>query len=177
MLAWTLLIVAVVALLLLNTAGVVLTALQMPGNWLILAATGLFAWYRWGADSFSYSRTALITLLALALFGELLEFLAGAMGSKVAGGTKRAAALSVVGAVIGAIGGTFTIPVPIVGTLLGAAIGAGLGSVAGDRWAGRDWNAAFRGGQGAAIGKLSGAAAKLAVSLAMWLTAATALLL
>jgi uncharacterized protein YqgC (DUF456 family) len=171
----SLLILALLLLLLLNTAGVVLTALQMPGNWLILAATGLFAWYRWGEETFSYDRTALIVLLVLALFGELLEFLAGAMGSKVAGGTKRAAALSVVAALLGAIAGTFAIPIPIIGTLLGAAVGAGLGSFAGDRWAGRDWRAAFRGAQGAAIGKLTGAAAKLAVAAAMWLTAATAL--
>ena len=173
----SLLILAIVLLLLVNAVGVVLTALQMPGNWLILAATALFAWWRWGIPDFSVGKTALILLLVLALVGELLEFLAGALGTKAAGGSKRAAALSIVGAVAGALLGTFVIPIPIVGTLIGAAVGAGLGSIAGDRWAGREWGPAFRGAKGAAIGKLSGAVAKLAVAFAMWLVPALALFL
>ena len=175
MISTTLLILAVLLLLLVNTAGGVLTALQMPGNWLIVAATAAFAWWRWGAESWSYGSTTLLTLLGLALLGELVEFLAGALGSKAVGGSKRGAAISIVTALAGAIGGTFLIPVPIVGTLLGAALGAGLGAAAGDKWAGRSWPDTLRVFRGAAIGKLSGAAGKLAIAAAMWCTAAAGL--
>ena len=173
--ATTVFILLLIALLLTNTAGVVLTALQMPGNWLIVAATAAFAWYRWGAESVSYGSGTLLTLLALALLGELVEFLAGALGSKAVGGSKRGAAISIVTALAGAIGGTFLIPVPIVGTLLGAALGAGLGAAVGDKWAGRSWPDTLRVFRGAAIGKLSGAAGKLAIAVAMWGTAVAGL--
>ena len=177
MISTTLLILVILTLLLINAAGVVLTALQMPGNWVIVAATAAFAWWRWGAESWSYGPTTLITILALALLGELIEFLAGALGSKAVGGSKRGAAISIITALAGAIAGTFFIPIPIVGTLLGAAAGAGLGAAIGDKWAGRSWPDTFRVFRGAAIGKLSGAAGKLAIAAAMWLTATTALFL
>ncbi len=164
-------------LLLINAAGVVLTALQMPGNWVIVAAVAAFAWYRWQAESLSYGPTTLITILSLALLGELVEFLAGALGSKAVGGSKRGAAISIVTALAGAVLGTFLIPVPIVGTLLGAALGAGLGAAVGDKWAGRSWPDTLRVFRGAAIGKLSGAAGKLAIAVAMWITAAVGLFL
>ena len=171
----TLLILAIITLLILNTVGVVLTALQLPGNWLIVAATALFAWWRWDEPHWSYAGPALITLLILALLGELAEFLAGALGSKSVGGSKRGAVISVATALIGAILGSLFIHIPVVGTLIGAAIGAGLGAGAGDKWAGRSWQQTLRGIKGAAVGKLSGAAAKLLIAAAMWVVAVTAL--
>ncbi|MEM8760292.1 MAG: urea ABC transporter permease subunit UrtC [Pseudomonadota bacterium] len=50
------------------------------------------------------------------------------------------------------------------GTLVGAALGAGLGASLGDKWAGRSWSETAQGFGGAAVGKLSGAAAKLVTS-------------
>ncbi|MEM7626727.1 MAG: DUF456 family protein [Planctomycetota bacterium] len=172
-----LLISLIVALLLVNAAGVVLTALQLPGTWLMLIATGAFAWWRWGEERFSYGWWPLAILLGLALLGELIEFLAGALGSRTAGGSKRGAALSVATAIVGAIAGSIFIPIPIVGTLLGAGVGAGVGALLGDKWAGREWGEAWKGAGGAAVGKLSGAAAKLAIAAAMWLVAAVMLFL
>ena len=173
---FTVLVVFVVVLLLLtNAVGVLLVALQLPGTWLMVVATSLFAWWRWGAETMSYGWGTLAALLALAVLGEIVEFVAGAMGSTVAGGTKRGAAISVVTAIAGAILGSFLIPIPIAGTLLGAGIGAGLGALAGDKWAGKPWNEAWKVAGGAAVGKFSGAVGKLAIAAAMWLVTAVML--
>lgn len=175
MLDLTLLLLAVTALLLLNAAGVVLTALQLPGTWLMVATTACFAWYRWGMEHWSYGWWALAGLLGLAVLGELVEFVAGALGSRKAGGSRRGAAISIGTALVGAILGSLFIPIPIVGTLLGAALGAGVGASAGDKWAGHTWAETARGFKGAAVGKLSGAAAKLVIAAAMFLLAAATL--
>jgi len=160
--------------MLINALGVALTALQLPGAWLMVGFTSLVAW--WGWDQQLISGYTLAALLGLALVGELVEFVAGAMGARWAGASKRGAAIAIVAAVVGAVVGTFAIPIPIVGTLLGAALGAGAGSILGDKWAGRNWQAAFKGGQGAAIGKLGGSVAKLIVAMVMWLVAVGAIL-
>ncbi|MEM1109076.1 MAG: DUF456 domain-containing protein [Planctomycetota bacterium] len=175
MLDLTFLILAIITLLTLNALGILLVALQLPGTWLMIAATAVFAWWRWDADSFAYGWWTLVILLALAALGELVEFAASALGSHAAGGSKRGAAISIVSAIAGAILGSFLIPIPIVGTLLGAALGAGAGASLGDKWAGRSWSETTQVFKGAAIGKLGGAVGKLAIAAAMWLVTAAAL--
>ncbi len=169
----TVLTVQVATLLLVNTAGVLLVALQLPGTWLILFATALAAWWRWEQGTFGW--WTLASLLVLALLGELVEFLGSMLGAKVAGAGRRAAWLALLGSIIGAIVGTFTIPIPIVGTLIGAAIGAAIGSITGDRWSGRQWHHAFKGGGGAAVGRFSGALGKLIIAVLMWLVVVAAM--
>ena len=164
---------ALVALILMtvNAIGVVMVALQLPGTWWIGLATGLAAWWGWASPAEGgpwIGWWALGVLLGLAVLGEVVEAVAGAAGSRVAGGTRRGAVLAIVGGILGAIVGTPLIPVPIVGTLVGASLGAGLGSVAGDLWAKQPLVQSFKAGGGAAIGKLTGAALKLAIACVMW---------
>jgi len=173
----SLLITAIALLLAVNTAGVALTAFQLPGNWLTSAACGVFAWLRWGDASWSLGVPAVATVLGLAVLGELLEFVTGALGSASAGGSKRGSVLSIPAALAGAIAGSLLIPVPVLGTLAGAAAGGGLGALAGDKWAGRPWGQAFRTAGGAAVGKVTGTVLKLAVGVAQWIVAALALVL
>jgi uncharacterized protein YqgC (DUF456 family) len=173
------LIAACVMLLVVNVAAVLLVAFQLPGTWVMLACTALLSWWRWSdvpADRLIGWYT-LAALLGLALLGEALEALTGAAGSKIAGGTKRAAVLAVVGSIVGAIAGTPLIPIPIIGTLLGAAIGAAAGSLLGDRWAGREWKLSAKAAGGAAVGKLTGAVLKLAVAATMWVIVAGAMVI
>jgi len=160
---WTLLVLGVFLLWGVNAAGVGLVALQLPGTWLMLAATTLAGWL-----SGLYGWPTFLILLLLAMLGELVEFLGGAAGAKIAGAGRRATVLALVGSIAGAIVGTFAIPIPVIGTLLGAAIGAACGSILGDRWEGRQWRASIQGGGGAAVGKLSGAVGKLIVAAVMW---------
>ena len=166
----TLLLAVAAALLLVNAAGVVMVALQLPGTWLMLLATAAAAWWGWSPEPELrwIGWSTLASLGALALLGEVVEAVAGAMGSRKAGGTRRGALLAIAGGIVGAIGGTFALPVPIVGTLIGASVGAGAGSMLGDAWAGRDFASVWAAGKGAAIGKFAGSIGKLGIALAMF---------
>ncbi len=171
----TLLVTVSVLLLLVNAVGVVLVLLQLPGTWLMLAATVAMAWWRW--EQQLITPWCLGTLVVLALLGELVEFLGPALGAAKEKTSRRAVVLAVVGGVAGAIVGTVVLAfLPVIGTLIGAVVGSGLCSMLGDLWAGRPMELAIRGGRGAAIGRLVGAVGKLAVAVVMWLVVAVALL-
>ena len=165
-----LLLLIATALVLVNAAGVVMVALQLPGTWVMLLATAAAAWWGWApapADRWIGWFT-LASLLALAVLGEVVEAVAGAMGSRRAGGTRRGALLAIAGGVAGAVAGTFALPVPIVGTLVGASLGAGAGSMLGDAWAGRTLGEVWAAGKGAAVGKLAGSVGKLVIAAVMF---------
>lgn len=157
---WTLIAV----LLTLNTVSVVLVSMSLPGTWLILLATALFAWLRRDHDVFGVP--TLLTLGGLALFGEVLELVTGAWGSKKAGGTVWGAGGAMLGGVIGGVAGTLYLPV--IGSILGAAVGAFAGALVGERVGGRDIEAAAASGRGAFFGRLLGSFLKLTVAMAMW---------
>jgi uncharacterized protein len=132
----------------------------LPGTWLMVLVTALLRW--WQPEYVQVSWTMLGVAAGLALLGEGLEFVLGAAGSRRAGGSRRAAALAIVGSLIGGIVGT-ALPVPIVGTLIGACLGAFVGSLLGDVWAGRPLFPSFAGGWGAAVGRFWGTVSKFAI--------------
>jgi len=68
-------------------------------------------------------------LFVVAVLGELVETLAGSLGAKSRGASKRAMVAAAIGGLVGALLGTVLIPIPVVGTVLGSAIGAGLFAV------------------------------------------------
>ena len=71
-------------------------------------------------------------LAALALLGDIIEFLAGALGVKRKGGSKRGALFAIIGSFAGGLVGIFVgIPVPIVGPIIVAFLFASLGALAG----------------------------------------------
>ncbi len=166
---------AAVGLILGNLCGVVLVALQLPGTWLILFLTSIFAWWRW--EDGIIGMWTLVILAALSVLAEVIEFVSGSIGSKKAGGTRRGSWGALIGSIPGAILGSFLIPIPIVGTIVGACIGAATGSVLGDRSAGRDWNQSLKAGGGAAAGTLVGTLLKVGVAIGMWGTSLVALLI
>lgn len=133
---------------------------NLPGAWLMILLAAIVEW--WQPGEFMFSWTVLAVAVGFAALGEVLEFILGAAGARGAGGSKRAAALAIVGGFIGALAGT-ALPVPILGTVIGACAGAFLGSVAGDIWAGRTWFQSYAAGRGAAVGRFWGTIAKLAV--------------
>ena len=70
------LLLMVLLLLGVNALGVLMVALQLPGTWLMLAATALFAWWRWDDGGFAaIGGWVLLTLLGMAIIGEIVEFL------------------------------------------------------------------------------------------------------
>ncbi|MFH1747126.1 MAG: DUF456 domain-containing protein [Planctomycetota bacterium] len=88
-------------LTLVNAVWLLLVVLGLPGNWLIVATTVAVAWWRWEVDAGAgepiFGLTVLIVIAVLAAVGEVFEFIAGAVGSKQAGGSRRGA----VGALLG----------------------------------------------------------------------------
>lgn len=169
---WDLLVVFLaVVFLVVNAAGVVLVVFQLPGTWWMLFFTGAVSLVQWLTGSHVWvTEWGLAGLLVLAMAGEGLELMLGMVGAKGAGGSKRGAVIALIGGMFGAVLGSVLLPfLPVVAALGGAAIGAGAGSMAGDLWADRPLGQAWRAGRAAAIGRITGSIAKLAVAGLMWL--------
>lgn len=158
-------------LTLINFAWLVLTLLGLPGNWLMIVTAALVAWW---VDGPIIGRWVFVAVIALAVTGELVELVAGAIGSKRGGGTRWGAIGALVGGIAGALTGTMMIPIPVVGTILGAAGGAFAGATAMELTSGRAGGEAVRAGRGAAIGHVTGNLTKFALGCAIWLTLAVA---
>ncbi len=175
-------IVFALLLILILTACWLLTLLSMPGNWLMVAAAALYVLLvpaKWPA--MIGWRTVAI-LLILAALGEVVELLAGARQAAKAGGSKRAAALAVLGSLFGGIAGICVgLPIPLVGSvfaaILFAALGAMLGAVAGETWSGRSLDESWQVAKAAFWGRLKGAAGKVLLGAAMIAVVAAAMLL
>ena len=152
-----------ILLILLNAVWLVLVLFGLPGNWLIVISTCLFAWWRWEEGVFSIY--TLIAIVVLAVLGELFEFLGGMHGAKRAGASWRGSIAAIAGAVAGAIIGTFLIPVLFLGTVLGACIGAGLATWSLELSRGRKMDESVRCAVGAGLGELFGITAKVTVGI------------
>jgi uncharacterized protein YqgC (DUF456 family) len=108
---------------------------------------------------------SLIAIVVLALLAELVEFLAGAAGSKAAGGSKRGMAGAIIGGIVGGILGS---PIfPIVGTIVGAVLGAGAGAFLVEMGIGRSKQESTQIAIGAAKGRFWGILGKSVFGIAM----------
>ena len=137
------------------------TLLGLPGNWGLVALAACLAYFVNDAVHIDIHSPTVAAILALAILGELVEFVAGAAGVKQLGGSRRGGALAVLGSVVGAVAGVFMgVPVPVVGSLVGALLFGGLGAfggaVVGERWSGKEWDLSLRIGLGALFGKMLG---------------------
>ena len=157
-----------ILLVLINLIWLLLVLFGLPGNWLVVTSTCLFAWWRWEDGVFSVY--TLIAIVVLAVLGELFELIGGMHGAKRAGASRRGSIAALAGAVAGAIFGTFMIPVMFLGTVLGACIGAGLGAWAIEASRGRKMEESVRCGVGAGLGELVGITAKVTIGVIIWLT-------
>ncbi len=161
-----------ILLVLFNFFGLVLVAFGLPGNWLIVISTCLFAWWRW--DDGVFSIYTLIAIVVLAIIGELFEFFGGMRGARRSGASCLGSVAALVGAVTGAILGTFLIPILFLGTLIGACIGAGLGALALEFSRGEELGQSARYAVGAGLGEFLGITAKFAIGIAIWFIIAVA---
>jgi len=144
---WVLAVLLIIA----GAAGIILPVL--PGAILLLAGFFLAAW----AENFVYvGPVALGILSVLTVLTYAIDFLAGAVGAKRFGASRRAA----VGAAIGALVGIFFgIPGIIVGPFAGAVVG--------ELTVRPDFRAAGLAGVGTWLGMVIGAAAKAAIGFTM----------
>lgn len=154
-----------ILLVIVNAFWLGLVFFSLPGNWLMIITTILFA--LWQRSIFSIY--TIIAAVILAIIGEVIEFFAGAGGAKAAGGGKNTMAAAIIGAIAGAVLGTVLIPVPIFGTLLGASIGAGLAVLIVERKAGKELKPSFKTAAGAGFGQILGTSAKIIIGVAIWL--------
>lgn len=162
------------AVLLLAVVGLawVATLFGLPGNWLMVLATGLYAVLIPADSPVVIGWTVVVVLAVLALVGEVVEFVAGALEVARGGGSKRGAALALAGSIVGGIVGLFVgLPIPVLGSVLAAILFASLGALAGamlgERWRGRSWRESWHIGKAAFRGRLFGTLAKAAVGLVM----------
>ena len=154
-----------VILIILNAFWLGLVFFALPGNWLMIITTILFA--LWQKNIFSIY--TIIAAIVLALVGEILEFVAGAGGAKAAGGGKKAMAAAIIGTIIGAVIGTIFIPIPIFGTLIGSAIGVALAVLIVERKGSKELKKSLKIAVGAGVGRILGTSAKFIAGIIIWL--------
>lgn len=177
-----LLITAIVLLITAITAGWFLTLMGLPGNWLMVAATGFYVFLAPTTGITQIGTLTVGVLVALAVGGEIAELAASAYGTKKAGGSRRAAVFSLLGSVVGAlVGAMFGLPIPIVGppiaALLGGAVGALGGAILAEHSRGEHPRQSMRVGVAAFLGRLLGTGAKSLVATIMAVIALVALVL
>lgn len=159
--------ISYIGVLLASLVGLFLSLLGLPGIWLIPLATILFAWVT-GIDTY-VGIGAIAAIILLGLVAEIIEFFAGAVGAKSAGGAKRSMVGAVLGGIIGGIIGTPVLP--IIGTIFGSIVGTFLGAYLLQLSKQTTVDAARKAGTGAAIGRAVGIVTKTAFGVAMMMVA------
>jgi uncharacterized protein len=143
-----------------------LTLLGLPGNWLMVLATAIYAYLVPGQSSVALGWKTVVVLIVLAALGEMVELVAGAIGVARAGGSRRGAVLALAGSVLGIFVGMFVgVPIPVIGPIVAAALFAGLGAMAGailgEVSLGRKLDASWQIGKLAFWGRLAGTLGKM----------------
>lgn len=106
--------VANLLVIVITVIGIGMTAIGLPGNWLIFFSALSYGYW----ESFIHiNSTVLLMLFGALLIGELVEFVAGSLGAK----RENASRLAIIAAFIGGIAGG----------IIGTGIVPGLGSIAG----------------------------------------------
>ncbi len=161
-------------LILANAGCWICTLFTLPGNWMLLLCTTLFAYfYPASDDGYGIQWWVIAVLLLLAIVGEVIEFAAGAAGAAKQGASRRAMALAMVGTVVGSLAGAaIGIPIPVAGLIIGAlgggALGAFGGAYLGEVWKGKSTEESVSVGKGAMVGRVLGTIVKLIVGAAMF---------
>ena len=149
--AIVLLWIVVALLVIVGLAGLVLPGI--PGAAVLYAGLVLAAWI----EDFAFAGGGTLAILAvLALLTYVVDFVAGILGAKHFGASRRAMAGAMLGAILGIF---FGLP----GLLLGPFAGAAIGEFSAQQSLG----AAGRAGIGATVGLALGVAAKLALAFSM----------
>ncbi len=155
-------ILATIGLAMICLAGVLLTVLQLPGLWLIVAAVLGYAWYY---DWAAIGPWTVGILAGAAVLAEAGEALASIWLANRVGASGRASWWALVGGLVGAF--LLTVPIPIVGTIVGAAIGCFAGAFAAELSQRTDPVTGARIGAAAALGRVAGSVLKIFVAIAI----------
>jgi uncharacterized protein len=150
--------------------------IALPGNWAAVAALALYSWLAPAEGRFAIGIGAVIAAFACSLLGEVVEFLASAVGASRAGASRRATVYAVIGSMVGAmLGAVVGVPVPVVGSVLAAILFGGLGATAGamyGEWTnGKPWRESWTIGHAAFWGRTTGTIGKMVAGLGVVLIA------
>jgi uncharacterized protein YqgC (DUF456 family) len=142
----------------------------LPGTWMILGATLVYAW----VTDFSQIGGGLLLLFGLlTVAGEVVEYVFGIAGARRFGSSNRGIVFSILGGFVGAIVGA-----PLFfgfGAIFGALVGAFLGAVLIEllTYGPTEWKKAVRSGWGNFLGRIAGVITKMAIAIGMivWIAA------
>lgn len=176
---WLLYIVAFVFFL----AGIgclILVVAGLPGGWVMLGLAGVIEFadslYLQAENTQTFDWWILITCGVMLLIGEVIEFLAGLVGAKKGGASRRGMIGSLIGGLLGVFlfAGLFSV-IPFVGTIVGAFLGALMGTFLGayiGEISGEDatLKGAMKPAFGATVGRVIGTVSKVGIAIAIWLT-------
>jgi len=141
--------------------GLIMIPFGMPGTLVIFcAALCYYLLVPHGAIGLA----TVIVMGLLMIVAEGLEWILTARFTKRYGGSRRAGWGAVIGGMIGAFMG---VPVPVVGSIIGAFVGAVIGAFVFEYSGGSGHGAATRVAWGAFLGRVTAAAMKVAIGLAM----------
>ncbi len=174
-------IVYAIVLVLILGVGWCAQLVGLPGNWLIVLAAALYAWWLDPAAVTAIGWNTVIALAVLAVLGEIVELVAGALGVTKVGGSRRGALLAILGSIVGSLVGVFVgLPIPIVGSLVAAVVfggvGATVGAMLGESWKGRGFDSSVEVGKAAFVGRILGTVGKLVTSTIMVVVTLVAIL-
>ena len=153
---------ALAFLILAMPAGLIAVVFGLPGTWLILGASVIYAWL---TDFAVITIQLILGLLVLAAVAEMIEFSAGMWGARRFGGSKKAMLGTVLGGLLGAI-----VLSPLLlglGAILGAFLGAFAGAFSVTYLEQRKMDDAARVGWGALVGRVFAMVFKGATVLGM----------
>ena len=143
-------------------AGLLLTALRLPGTWLIIA---LAAAYGWWTDWQPVGAMVIGILVAAAVVAEVLEVITSVLIAKRAGASRRAGWGGLIGGMVGMI--FLSLPVPLLGSVVGALLGCFAGAAIAELTVRKQLGQGAKVGVFAALGFALGAALKVGIALAM----------
>ena len=139
----------------------ILIPLGLPGTWIMVAAA-LGYWIL--VPTGGVGMVTVIGTGLLALFGEIIEFSLSGRYARKYGGSRRAGWGAIIGGIVGAFVG---VPVPIVGPVIGGFLGSFAGALIAELSRGSGGGTATRVAWGALIGRVTAAAAKVAIGIVM----------
>ena len=141
--------------------GLVLIPFGLPGLWVIVL--GILG-YGWLTEFRTMGVVFLVTILVLAVLGELAEAWIGFRFARRYGGSRRAGWGALIGGLAGAIVG---VPVPLVGSVVGGFLGAFAGAALFEYSRARRTEGAARAGWGAVLGRAAAAGVKMGLGVVM----------
>lgn len=138
-------------------AGLFLTAIGLPGTWLLLAVATIA---KLATPDMSLAWWPIWTGFALAFIAEAIEFMLASSYARKYGGSSRAGW----GALVGGLAGAFVgFPVPLIGPLVGAVLGTFIGALVAEYSATGMRGDAGRVAWGAMLGRVIATAVKVGI--------------